>query len=35
VIMAGMAHVAPLGLNRHRFWHLIESFLATPPRVDV
>jgi pimeloyl-ACP methyl ester carboxylesterase len=34
-IMAGMAHVAPLGLNRHRFWHLIESFLATPPRVDV
>lgn len=34
VIMAGMAHVAPLGLNRRRFWHLLESFLATPPRVD-
>ena len=33
-IMAGMAHVAPLGLNRHRFWHLLESYLATPPRVD-
>jgi pimeloyl-ACP methyl ester carboxylesterase len=33
-IMAGMAHVAPLGLNRHRFWHLLESYLATPTRVD-
>lgn len=33
-IMAGMAHVAPLGLNRHRFWHLLESYLATPARVD-
>ena len=32
--MAGMAHVAPLGFNRHRFWHLVESFLATPSRVD-
>jgi len=32
--MAGMAHVAPLGFNRHRFWHLCESFLATPPRAD-
>ena len=35
VIMAGMAHVAPLGLNRHRFWHLLESYLASPERVDV
>lgn len=33
-IMAGMAHVAPLGFNRPRFWHLLESYLATPPRVD-
>lgn len=33
-IMAGMAHVAPLGFNRRRFWHLCESFLATPQRVD-
>lgn len=33
-IMAGMAHVAPLGLNRHRFWHLLESYLTTPARVD-
>lgn len=33
-IMAGMAHVAPLGFNRHRFWHLLESYLSTPARVD-
>lgn len=33
-IMAGMAHVAPLGLNRRRFWHLLESYLSTPERVD-
>ena len=32
---AGQAHVAPLGLNRHRFWHAVEAFLTTPPRVDV
>ena len=31
---AGQAHVAPLGLNRHRFWHAVEAFLTTPPRVD-
>lgn len=34
-VMAGMAHVAPLGLNRHRFWHLLESYLSTPTRVDI
>ena len=32
---AGQAHVAPLGLNRRRFWHAVEAFLTTPPRVDV
>ena len=32
---AGQAHVAPLGLNRHRFWHAVEAFLTTPSRVDV
>ena len=35
VILAGMAHVAPLGLNRHRFWHVCEAFFTTPPRVDL
>ena len=34
VVMAGMAHVAPLGLNRRRFWHICDAFLTTPPRVD-
>ena len=34
-IFAGQAHVTPLGLNRHRFWHAMEAFLTMPPRVDV
>ena len=34
VVMAGMAHVAPLGLNRKRFFHICEGFLSMPPRVD-
>lgn len=32
---AGQAHVAPLGLNRHRFWHAVDAFLKMPARVDV
>lgn len=35
VVMDGMAHVAPLSLNRRRFWHICEAWFATPPRVDV
>ncbi|MEL0105966.1 MAG: alpha/beta hydrolase [Rhodospirillaceae bacterium] len=34
VIIPGQAHVAPLGLNRHRFWHVVESFLTMPARRD-
>ena len=34
VILPGQAHVAPLGVNRHRFWHVMESFLTMPPRMD-
>jgi pimeloyl-ACP methyl ester carboxylesterase len=34
VIMAGMAHVAQFGLNRTRFFHIVEGFLTMPPRVD-
>ncbi|HSR72238.1 MAG TPA: alpha/beta hydrolase [Kiloniellales bacterium] len=34
VILTGMAHVAPLSINRHRFWHVVESFLTLPPRRD-
>ena len=32
---AGLAHVAPLGLNRHRFWHAMEAFLKMPEPVEV
>jgi pimeloyl-ACP methyl ester carboxylesterase len=33
-IFAGQAHVTPLGLNRHRFWHAMEAFLTMPARAD-
>ena len=33
-IFADQAHVTPLGLNRHRFWHAMEAFLTLPDRVD-
>lgn len=35
VILPGQAHVAPLGVNRRRFWHVMASFLTMPPRVDL
>ncbi len=34
VILPGQAHVAPLGVNRRRFWHVMGNFLTMPPRVD-
>jgi len=34
VIIPGLAHVAPLGLNRRRFWHVVEAFLTMPKRLD-
>jgi pimeloyl-ACP methyl ester carboxylesterase len=34
VIIRGQAHVSPLGLNRHRFWHVVEAFLTMPKRLD-
>jgi pimeloyl-ACP methyl ester carboxylesterase len=33
--IAGLAHTAPLGVNRHRFWHAIHAFLTMPARVDL
>ena len=30
VFMRGVAHVAVLGLNRHRLWHVLREFLAYP-----
>lgn len=34
IILPGQAHVAPLGVNRRRFWHVMASFLTMPQRVD-
>lgn len=33
-ILPGQAHVAPLGINRHRFWHVVHAFLTMPARRD-
>jgi len=33
-IIAGQAHVAPLGLNRQRFWHVMDGFFKMPERQD-
>jgi pimeloyl-ACP methyl ester carboxylesterase len=35
VFLSGSAHVSPFGINRHRFWHAMNAFLAMPPRRDV
>ncbi|MBT4007470.1 MAG: alpha/beta fold hydrolase [Rhodospirillales bacterium] len=34
VIIAGQAHVAPLGINRKRFWHAMDGFFQMPERLD-
>ena len=33
-MMAHSAHIAPLGINRHRFYHLLKGFLTIPPPRD-
>ncbi len=35
VKISGLAHTAPLGVNRHRFYHVIEAFLTMPERIDI
>ena len=30
VFVSGLAHAATLGLNRHKFWHAMESFMSMP-----
>jgi pimeloyl-ACP methyl ester carboxylesterase len=35
VKIAGLAHTAPLGVNRHRFYHAIHAFLTMPERIDI
>lgn len=34
VLVSGQAHNTTVGVNRHRFWHILHNFLATPPRMD-
>ena len=31
--LAGLAHVATLGVNRHRLWHVMHAFLTYPDRI--
>jgi len=34
VMMSGQAHNTSVGVNRHRFWYILRSFLEMPARVD-
>jgi hypothetical protein len=34
VMLSGQAHNMTVGVNRHRFWHVLRSFLEMPERVD-
>ena len=34
VMMSGQAHNITFGINRHRFWYILRSFLEFPDRVD-
>jgi pimeloyl-ACP methyl ester carboxylesterase len=33
-VLPGSAHIAPFGLNAHRFYHILYAFLDMPPRKD-
>jgi pimeloyl-ACP methyl ester carboxylesterase len=32
--LSGQAHSTQHGINRHRFWHVLNAFLTLPPRRD-
>ena len=34
VMVSGQAHNTTIGINRQRFWHILDSFLKMPARVD-
>jgi pimeloyl-ACP methyl ester carboxylesterase len=34
VTLSGQAHNMTVGVNRHRFWHVLRAFLEMPERVD-
>lgn len=33
--IAGLAHAALLGVNRHRLYHAVHSFMSMPERIDI
>ena len=33
-VLPGASHSVALGINREQFWHVMRSFLDTPPRLD-
>jgi pimeloyl-ACP methyl ester carboxylesterase len=35
VLLAGAAHSVNLGINHQQTWHVVQSFLSMPPRLDV
>jgi alpha-beta hydrolase superfamily lysophospholipase len=35
VKLGGLAHTAILGVNRGRFYHALDAFLTSPPRIDL
>jgi alpha-beta hydrolase superfamily lysophospholipase len=35
MLLAGAAHSLNLGINRQQVWHVVQSFLSMPPRLDV
>lgn len=30
IFISGLAHAATLGINRHKFWHVMRAFMAVP-----
>lgn len=32
VFVSGLAHAATLGINRHKFWHVMHAFLSLPEK---
>ena len=35
VKIGGLAHTAPLGVNRQRFWHALQAFLSMPEQIGL
>ncbi len=34
ITLSAQARSTQLGINRHRFWHVLNAFLTIPPRRD-